>query len=165
MERRVVGLDLAEGFEGPEVVLAAGLEADVLEVRGVGDDGLEDVAEHRAVDLAVLGLSGAVDPGDVEDVGDVGQWGELGLGVGGIGYVALDVFDGVVEGPVGAGAAGDAVDLPRAAGGVGEREDLGEAVADDAGDADYEGHALVLGRAFVFIQLLLWKERDREIKG
>lgn len=161
MVRRVVGSDLAQGFEGSDVVLAARLEADVLEVGGVGDYRLEDVAEHRAVDFAVLGFGAAVDPGDVEDVGDVGEGGELGLGVGGIGDVALDVFDGVVEGPIGAGAAGDAVDLPWAAGGVGEGEYLRQAVADDARDADDEGDALVFGPAFGFIQLLLWNQRGR----
>lgn len=59
------------------------------------------------------------------------------MGVVGIGDVALDVFDGVVGVPGGTGAAGDAVDLPWTARGVWEREDLGEAVADDAGDADH----------------------------
>ena len=45
-------------------------------------------------------------------------------------------MDGVVGAPGGAWAAGDSVDLPGAAGCVGEREDLGEAIAYDASDAN-----------------------------
>ncbi|XXG63892.1 hypothetical protein AAC387_Pa05g1982 [Persea americana] len=35
VERRVVGSDLGEGFEGSDVVLGAGLEEDVVHVRGL----------------------------------------------------------------------------------------------------------------------------------
>jgi hypothetical protein len=66
-------LDPAEGLEGPDVVLAAGLEADVDERGAVGDDDGEDVAEHGGIGLAVLRLGGAGGPCDVEDVGDVGE--------------------------------------------------------------------------------------------
>lgn len=68
----------------------------------------------------------------------------------------------MVKGPIGTGAAGDAVDLPWATGGVGEGEYLRQAVADDARDANDEGDALVFGRAFVFIQLLLRNQRERK---
>ncbi|RWR81864.1 germin-like protein subfamily 1 member 14 [Cinnamomum micranthum f. kanehirae] len=51
----------------------------------------------------------------------------------------------VVEGPIGARAAGDAVDLPWAVGGVGEGEYLRQAVTDDACDANDEGDALIAG--------------------
>lgn len=71
--RRVRGGDLADGLEGADVVLPAGLEADVDERRAVGDDDGEDVPEHGGVGLAVLGLRGVVGPGDVEDVCDVAK--------------------------------------------------------------------------------------------
>nr|GMD10023.1 hypothetical protein Saspl_050514 [Ipomoea batatas] len=55
----------------------------------------------------------------------------LGLRVFLGGNIALDILDWVVGVPGGSCAASDAVNLPWAAGRVGEREDLGEAVADD----------------------------------
>ena len=96
----------------------------------------EDVAEHGAVNLAVLDLGGSVAPGDVEEVGDVVEGGELRVGVVGVGDVALDVVHEVVGVPRRPGAAGDAVDLPGAARGVGEGEDVGQAVAENAGDTE-----------------------------
>ena len=63
--------------------------------------------------------------------------------------------------PGGARTASDAVDFPRAAGGVGEREDLGEAVSDDSGDADDECDALVGLCRFIVVELLLRKGRGR----
>ncbi|GER36890.1 ABC transporter ATP-binding protein [Striga asiatica] len=136
-------------------MLPAGLQADVLQIGAIGDYDVEHVAEHLAVDFAVFGLVGSVRPGGVEHVGDVGEGGELGSDVLRVGDVAPDVGDRVVVVPGGAGAAGDAVDLPGAAGGVREGEDLGQAVADDSGDADDQGHALVLRRRIVVAELLL----------
>lgn len=101
----------------------------MLKIRSIRDDRIQNVSKHPAIGLAILSLVGAVSPGDVEDVGEVGERGELGCGVGRVGDVALDVFDGVIGVPGGARAAGDAVDLPWAAGSVGEREDLRQAVA------------------------------------
>lgn len=99
--------------------------------------------------MAVLGLGGSAGPSHVEDMGDIGQRRELRLSVAGVGDVALDVLDGMIGSPAGTGTAGDAVDLPGAAGSVGQRENLGEAVADDAGDADHECHALEASWGFV----------------
>lgn len=149
-EGRVGDLDPAEGLEGPDVVLAAGLEADVDEGRGVGDDDGEHVAEHGGVGLPVLRLSGAAGPRDEENVGDVGERGE-GLGDGGgVGEVEVEVGHGGGRrrGPGRQRAARDGVDLPGPARGVGEREDVEERGADDARGSDDQGHALVgrLGR-------------------
>ena len=119
-----------------DIVFSARLETDVLEIGGVWDQCAEDVAEHDGVALEVLGLGGSAGPGDVEEVGDVMEGGKLRVGVVGVGDVALDVVDGVVGVPRRPGAAGDAVDLPWATGGVGEGEDLGQAVSNDAGHAD-----------------------------
>jgi len=101
----------------------------MLETRSIRYNRIQNVSKHPAIDLAILRLSGAVSPGDVEDVGNVGKRRELGGSVGGVGDVALDVFDRVIGVPGGSRAACDAVDLPWAAGSVGEREDLREAVA------------------------------------
>lgn len=161
-----MGSNPVDGFEGSDVVLGAGLEGDVEEVGGVGEEEVEDVAEHGGVCVDVLGLGGAVDRRDVEEVGDVGEGGEFGLCIGGVGDVALDVMDGVVGGGPGrARGTGNAVDLPGAAGGVAERKDLGTAVADDAGDADDEGDVLGLGQAIVFIKPLLRKEKKSETRN
>ena len=65
--------------------------------------------------------------------------------------------------PGGARTASDAVDFPRTAGGVGEREDLGEAVSDDSGDADDECDALVGLRWLIVVELLLREERGRRL--
>lgn len=124
-ERRLVWRDFAEGFEGPNVVLVACLDADVGEVGGVGDNGVEDVAEHGAVDGAALGFGGAVGPCYPENVCDICEGGDFCLGLIGVGDVALDVFNRVVGVPCGALATGDAVHLPGAARGVGDGEDLG----------------------------------------
>lgn len=72
MERRVVGLDLGEEFEGSDAVLGVGPEGDVEEVGGVREEGVGDVAEHGGVGGDVFRLGVAVDPGDIEEVGDVG---------------------------------------------------------------------------------------------
>lgn len=144
-EGRVREGDLADGVEGADVVLAAGLEADVDELGAAGDYDGEDVAEHGGVGLPVLGLGGAAGPGDVEDVGDVGERAE-GVGDGGgVGEVEVEVGDGGGGrgGPGRERAARDGVDLPGPAGGVGEREDVEEGGADDAGGPDDEGDALV----------------------
>lgn len=135
-ERRLVRLDFAERFEGPDVVFVARLNADVGEIRGIGDNCVEDVTKHCAVEAAAVGFGGAVGPRDVENVGDVCEGGEFGLGLLRVGDVTLDVLHRMVGGPGGARAAGDAVDLPGAAGGVGDGEDFGQGVADDACDAD-----------------------------
>ena len=68
---------------------------------------------------------------------DIVEVGELGLGVLGVRDVALDVVNGMISVPGGSGAASQAVDLPGASRGVGEGEDLGEAIAHDAGDPNY----------------------------
>lgn len=158
-EGRVRGGDLADDLEWSDVVLAAGLEADVDESGAVGDDDGEDVAEHGGVHLAVLGLRGVGGPGDVEDVGDVGEGREdLGNG-GGVGEVEVEVGDGGGgrRGPGRERAAGDGVDLPGPARGVLEREDVEEGGADDARGADDEGDALegrLGGRRVLFLPLL-----------
>jgi predicted RNA-binding protein len=146
-EGRVRGGDLADGLEGADVVLAAGLEADVDERGAVRDDDGEDVTEHGGVGLPVLRLGGAVGPGDEEDVGDVGEGLESLRDGGGVGEVEVEVGDGRGgrRGPGRERAARDGVDLPRPGGGVGEREDVEEGGADDAGGSDDEGDALVGG--------------------
>lgn len=73
--------DLAKALERSDVVFAAGLEADVAEIGGVGDQRSENVPQHGAVGLAVLNLGGPIGPGDVEDVGNVGERRELGEGI------------------------------------------------------------------------------------
>lgn len=148
-------LDFSDEIERPYVVFAAGEEADVAEGGGVGEDGVEDVAEHSGVGRAVLGLGDPVGPGDVEDVRDIGERGKLGLRLVGIGDVALDVFDGVVGVPGGTGTSRHAVDFPWTAGCVGEREDLGEAVSDYARHSNYQSNALDALRTFIFFKLFL----------
>lgn len=69
----------------------------------------------------------------------------------------MDVVDRIVIVPSGSGAAGDAVDLPGAAGSVGERQDLGQAVADDSGDADDQGYALMLLGRLIFFDFFLFQ--------
>lgn len=113
-------------------MLSTSLQANMFQIRRIGNNRTQEIPEHFTVDFAVLGIS----PSDIEDVGNVCELREFGLRLLGIGDVALDVLNRVVGVPGGARAASDAVDLPWATGGVGEREDLGEAVADDAGDAD-----------------------------
>ncbi|KAJ4965276.1 hypothetical protein NE237_017125 [Protea cynaroides] len=140
-------------LEGIQVVFGPRLEGDVLEIGGVKDDRLEYVPEHGGVDLAVGGLVVPIDPGDVEDVGDVGERRELSEGFIGIRDVALDVLDGVIGVPGGTFATGYAVDLPGTARGIGKRENLGQTVADDAGDADDQTHALVQSLRMTFIAI------------
>lgn len=62
---------------------------------------------------------------------------ELGLSFIGVRDIALYVFDKVIGVPGRSRATSNAVDLPRTTGSVGERENLGETVADYAGYADY----------------------------
>lgn len=88
---------------------------------------------------------------------NIRKLGELGFGLVLVGDVALNVLDQVVGVPRGTRAACHAVDFPGAAGGVVEREDLGEAVADDAGDADDESDVLVLGVSVVIVGFSLIK--------
>jgi len=146
-EGRFRGGDLADGLEGPDVVLAPRLEADVDERGAVGDDDGEHVAEHGGVGLPVLRLGGAAGPRDEEDVGDVGEGCEGVVDGGGVGEVEVEVGDGGGgrRGPGRERAARDGVDLPWTGRGVGEREDVEEGGADDAGGSDDEGHALVRG--------------------
>ena len=116
-----MGFDLAYGLERSEVVFATGLEADVAEIGGVGDQRPENIPKHGAVGLAVLNLGAAYGPGDVKDMGNVGQRGELGEGILRIGDVALDVLDGMIGVPTRTRAASHAVNLPWTAGSVRER--------------------------------------------
>ena len=154
----LMGPNLAEKLERADVVLPASLQAYVLKIWRVWDNRLENVAEHAAIDVAVLDLGGSVAPCGVEDVCDVSELGELGPGLVRVGDVTLDVVNGVIGVPGWPGPAGDAVDLPGSAGGVGEREDLGEAVAHDASDAYHKSHAPVVGRRVVIIYSFLVNE-------
>jgi hypothetical protein len=45
-EGRIMGFNLAEELEGPNVVFGAGLEADVAEIVSIKDNSLENIAEH-----------------------------------------------------------------------------------------------------------------------
>jgi hypothetical protein len=110
----------------------------------VGDDDGEDVAEHGGVGPPVLVLRGVAGPGGVEDVGDVLE-GLEGVGDGGgVGEVEVQIRDGGGgwRGPGRERAAGERVDLPGAAWGVLQREDVEEGGADDAGGSDDERDAL-----------------------
>ena len=120
-----MGLDLTEGLERAHVVFSSRLETDVAEIWGIWDQRAEQVAEHGAVGVAILGLGGAAGPRDVEDVGDVSQLGELNLGVVWVGDVALNVLDRVIIVPSGPRPSCDAVYLPWTAWGVRKREDFG----------------------------------------
>lgn len=88
-------------------------------------------------------------------MGDIGEWGEFGEGFFCVGDVTLDVFDWVVSVPGGAGAAGHAINLPWAAWGVGEREDLRQAVTDDSSYAYDEGDALKAFGCIVIVEFFL----------
>lgn len=90
-----------------------------------------------SINFAVLGFTRSTRPSDIKDVSNISELGELGLGFIGVGDIALNVFDRVIGVPGRSRATSHAVDLPRTAGSVGEREDLGETVADDAGHADH----------------------------
>lgn len=64
--------------------------------------------------------------------------------------------------PGGTRTGSDAVDFPWTAGCVGERENLGEAVSDDSGNADDECDALVaLRRLIVVVDFFLQKKKKR----
>ncbi len=67
VERRVRQVALAVRLEGTEVVLEPGQQRDVPHRSG-GPDGLQDVADHRAVDPDVLRLGLLAGPGGHEDV-------------------------------------------------------------------------------------------------
>lgn len=69
--------------------------------------------------------------------------------------IALNVFDRVVGVPAGAGPPAHAVDLPRASGRVGERENLCKAVSDDAGHSYHEPYALVAYWLLRFLEFFL----------
>lgn len=116
-------------------MFAASLQTNMLQIRAIRQHSINDISEHLTVDFAVLGFSGFASPSDIEDVSDILELSEFWLGFITVWDIALDIFDGVIGVPGGTGAASDAIDLPGAAGGVGEREDLGQAVADDSGYA------------------------------
>ena len=148
-------LDLAECLEWAQVMFRPCLETHVSEIGCIRDYGTEHVAEHGAVDFAVLGFGGSVGPRHVEDVGDVDELGEHGLGLFGIRYIALDVLDEMIGVPVGLGAPGHSVHFPWAAGRIGQGQDLGQAVAHDSGDAHYQAHALVASCRLILFEFLL----------
>lgn len=113
-------LNLAVRVERPVVVFGPCLEAHVAEIWRVSDDATQNVAQHGAVGLAILGLGGSARPGDVEDMRDVSQRRKLGLDFFGVGDVAPDVLYGVVDVLVWPGTACDAVHLPWTSGCVRE---------------------------------------------
>lgn len=82
------------------------------EIRSIGDDCAQDVAEHSLIDLAILELGGPVGPRRVEDVGDVRQFGELSVGVVCVQNVALDILDGMICMPTGSRPSTHTVNLP-----------------------------------------------------
>ena len=139
-ERRL-GLGARVGLEGAEIVLEARHQRHVAEVGRVVQR-VQDVADHGAVDGAVLGLGGLPRPGGEEDVGglDRRQRPADALGVAQVGRDRAD------PGRRGLGVAGEAVDGPAAR----LQQVLGEVAAGDAGDAhDQRGrcHGLLPGPA------------------
>ena len=141
---RVWDGDLADGLVRADVVLAAGLEADVGERGAARDEDGEHVPEHGGVGLPVLSLRRVAGPRSVEDMGDVGERLE-GLRHGDrVGQVQEQMRDGGGgrRGPGRERATGDGVHLPGPAGGVVAREYVDERCADDAGGSDDEGDAL-----------------------
>ena len=55
-------------------MLASRLETEVAEIGRVGDYGTEHVAQHGAVDVAILEFGGTAGPRHVEDMSDVGEF-------------------------------------------------------------------------------------------
>lgn len=142
-------------------MLASRLQANVLQIWSVRYDSLEHVAQHSAIDVAVLNFCGSACPRDVEDVRDVVELRELLFGLLGIRDVALNVVDGVVAVPRRTRTTCHAVDLPRPTGSVGQRENLGETVANKTIDADNESYALVLGQCIIGIRFFLSPEKQK----
>nr|GMD10022.1 hypothetical protein TorRG33x02_136430 [Ipomoea batatas] len=122
------GVD-AEGSDGVHQA------ANMIQIWRIWDYRIQHIPQHFPVDFTVFQLRGSVCPRHVKNMRDVTQHRQLGIGIFLVGNIALDILDRVVGVPDGSGAAGYAVNFPGAAGGVSEREDLGEAVADNPGDA------------------------------
>nr|GLL28555.1 hypothetical protein TorRG33x02_136430 [Ipomoea trifida] len=125
----------SEHFKRAVIVFLPRLQANMVQIRRIWDYRIQHIPQHFPVDFTVFQLRGPVRPRHVKNMRDVTQHRQLGIGIFLVGNIALDILDRVVGVPGGSGAAGYAVNFPWAAGGVGEREDLGEAVADNPGDA------------------------------
>ena len=129
MERRVRDVALAVRLEGTEVVLEPGQQRDMTH-RPRAPDGLQDVADHRAVDADVLRLGLLAGPGGDEDVRRPVP-GEGVSQAGGVGQVGLDGYDAT---DLARAAPRQAEDLPARV-----DEEAGQGVSGDAGGADYKG--------------------------
>lgn len=137
------------------IVFSTSLQANMLQFWRIWDDSIENVAQHVRIHLTIFDFIVHVSPCHVENVRDIPEFGELGMGFLNLQDVTLDVLNRVVGSPGRPRAAGYAVDLPRPAWCVGEWQDLGEAVADDAGHADDQSHTLVPCLRVVVVKLFL----------
>lgn len=143
-------------MEVHDIVFSTSLQANMLQFWRIWDDSIENVAQHVRIHLTVFNFIVHFSPCHVENVRDILEFGELGIGVLNVQDVTLDVLNRVViGGPGWPGTAGDAIDLPRPARCVGMWQDLGEAVADDAGHTDNQSHALVLWWRIAVVRLFL----------
>ena len=138
-----VELVLGEVVERAEIVLEAGDQGGVAQAAG-GGGRLEGVAEHGAVDAAVLGLGRLAAPGDEEEVRGGRGAGERGAGRRLVGEVAGDVLDGR---HVRRAVAGDADDVPAA----GRRQSIGEGAAADAADAEDDRYVVCHARSMFLV--------------
>jgi hypothetical protein len=118
----------AVGLEGAEVVFETGHQRYVANRVGTGD-GVEEIANHGAVDAYVFRFRGLSKPGGKEDVGGIAT-GEGRLEGGGIEEVGRDGLDAA---EIWGGTAGQAEDVPL----MGGKESC-EVVADDTSDAGDE---------------------------
>jgi hypothetical protein len=63
--------DLTYQLEWTNIVFKTSLEANMFEIEGVGDNSLEDIAEHEVISFDVLGLRESEGPCDIENMSNI----------------------------------------------------------------------------------------------